>query len=256
MLGHLIDYDLKSEVGLVRIESNYPLVAAHVAPPGYAVREGDSVISIGCDSGADATAKETRVTAINKYAGAKNVEVGFQPVQGRSGGGLFTTDGLVVGVCYAADPEANEGLFAALPALCDELDKSGLAFVYRNEAPNSQFDNRHAQNKTSGESGKYPVANLASAAEVEKSKQAELICIVHPQDDPKAKSDVFVLDHVSPGLMQQLVAERSASTQRLTSLETPRESAGRPAAKSTAASGRPTAQQLDLAPWWSEYLKP
>ncbi len=150
--GHLIDYDLQAEVGLIRIETAYPVVAARIAPLGYTVQTGDKVISVGCDGGADATIKETHVTSINRYSGAKNLEVAFQPVQGRSGGGLFTPDGMVVGVCYAADPEANEGLFAALPALCDELDKSGLDFVYRGQ--------RNASTKPASKNGELASAQI------------------------------------------------------------------------------------------------
>ena len=128
--GRLIDYDMKSEVGLIRIATTYSVKAAHRVM-GYASRTGDQVVSIGCDGGADATVKETHVTSINRYVGAPNLQVAFQPVQGRSGGGLFTPDGQVVGVCYAADPEGNEGLFASPPALREELDRVGLSFVYR-----------------------------------------------------------------------------------------------------------------------------
>jgi thiol-disulfide isomerase/thioredoxin len=129
--GRLIDFDMKSEVGLIRIATTYPVQAARLAPPGYVARTGDRVISMGCDGGADVTPRETHVTSINRYVGAPNLQVAFQPLQGRSGGGLFTPEGWVVGVCYAADPEAGEGLFTALPALCEELDHVGLSFVYR-----------------------------------------------------------------------------------------------------------------------------
>lgn len=141
--GHLIDYDMKSEVGLIRIATNFPVQAACLAPPNYRVRSGDQVVSMGCDSGADPTARETHVTSIDRYVGAPNLQVAFQPVQGRSGGGLFTPDGLVVGVCYAADPEANEGLFASLPALREELDHMGLSFVYR--TPHGQNPDKRAE---------------------------------------------------------------------------------------------------------------
>jgi hypothetical protein len=58
-------------------------------------------------------------------------------VQGRSGGGLFAIDGTLIGVCNAADPADNEGLFAALPAIHEQLDEAGLAFVYRNVYPSN-----------------------------------------------------------------------------------------------------------------------
>jgi thiol-disulfide isomerase/thioredoxin len=301
VLGHLIDYDLQAEVGLIRIETNYPVVFARMAPPSYAMQTGDNVISVGCDGGADATVKETHVTSINRYSGAKNLEVAFQPVQGRSGGGLFTPDGLVVGVCYAADPEANEGLFAALPALCDELDKAGLGFVCR---PDQQADSRRGnrrgenfrQSEVPADADRGRFVNSASgtraatgqdrlvsspgnvtptsarsfpqAAEsisnderaalktlADKSKQAELICILHPTGDPQAKSEIFVLDRVSPNFMRQLTEERSASSQHLTSLEIPSDPA--PQATNAVVQSRPAALPvLDLPPWWAEILNP
>ena len=75
------------------------------------------------------------MTSLNKFAGPKNVEVAGQPVQGRSGGGLFDCEGYVVGVCNAADPADNEGLFAAVETLHKELDQAHLSVVYQSSPP-------------------------------------------------------------------------------------------------------------------------
>jgi thiol-disulfide isomerase/thioredoxin len=132
MPGKLVGYDLKSDVGLLSVETNYPVAVAHLAPASLQLKRGDKVISVGCDGGADATPRETQVTSINRYMEPKsNIQVAFQPVQGRSGGGLFTPEGWVIGVCNAADPQDNEGLFAGLPVVHEELDKAGLGFVYK-----------------------------------------------------------------------------------------------------------------------------
>ena len=93
------------------------------------MRKGDRVISVGCDGGADATVRETVVKSINRYSGPANLQVGFQPVQGRSGGGLFTPDGFVVGVCNAGDPADNEGEFSHLSVVDELIERNGLAFV-------------------------------------------------------------------------------------------------------------------------------
>ena len=56
---------------------------------------------------------------MNKFQGAPNLTVAGQPVQGRSGGGLFSSEGYVIGVCNARDPQEQQGLFAAPAAdLC------------------------------------------------------------------------------------------------------------------------------------------
>jgi thiol-disulfide isomerase/thioredoxin len=255
LVGHLIDYDLKSEVGIISIRTSYPLVAARLAPPGYTVKQADRVISIGCDSGADATVKEAHVTSINRYAGAPNLEVDFQPVQGRSGGGLFTPDGYVVGVCYAADPEGHEGLFSALPALCDELDRAGLAFVYKQGSgvgvpgstgqlsalPRAQglvsslrsreiadpkpenpiFDGPNAPIATSlterAPQNLSADEQAALAAMRDRADGSQMICIMRSSGDSGAKNEIIVLDHVSEGFIERLAAESaSANAQRST----------------------------------------
>jgi thiol-disulfide isomerase/thioredoxin len=268
--GKLIDYDLKSEVGLIRIATSYPVTAARLAPPGYVVRSGDRVISMGCDGGADVTAKETHVTSINRYVGAANLQVAFQPVQGRSGGGLFTPEGWVVGVCYAADPEGNEGLFSALPALCEELDRVGLSFAYRAGRGQESGDRRQEtalDNQWPQASNKWPAADGGQLSAVSSQKAedgrggaegansmvdrqlqpavmtttalsdrkpqslspdesatlqalrdeaqgAEVICIVRPRGNPRTESEIIVLDHASPGFLEQLTAEQQQMAQR------------------------------------------
>ncbi|HTQ39199.1 MAG TPA: trypsin-like peptidase domain-containing protein [Pirellulales bacterium] len=273
--GKLVDYDLKSEVGLIRIATRYPVTAARLAPPGYMVRTGDKVISMGCDGGADATAKETHVTSINRYVGAANLQVAFQPVQGRSGGGLFTPEGWVVGVCYAADPEASEGLFTALPALCEELDHVGLSFVYREPAASGQVASNgrpqppraiettqlDSQTQDGGnrltnggnvmfdrqlqpanqlqpvgvtttalsDRNAAPAAGLADRSGQQLSPDekaaldairhetqgADVVCIVRPQGNAQAESEIIVLNHASPALLEQLTAaQQSQGVQR------------------------------------------
>jgi thiol-disulfide isomerase/thioredoxin len=131
--GRLIAYDLKRDVALVAIRPPGAVTVARVAPPGYSVRVGDPVASVGCSNGDDPTLQRTRVNALDRCLGPPNLQVAGQPVVGRSGGGLFSSDGLVIGVCNAAYPSEPEGLFAALGAIQAELDEQGLSRVYRPE---------------------------------------------------------------------------------------------------------------------------
>ena len=105
--GRLIAFDDQRDVGLVSIQAPGPVVTARVAAPGCRVTVGDRVINLGCNNGQDPTARHARVTALDKYLGPPNLEVGGLPVEGRSGGGLFNQDGQLIGVCNAADPAEN-----------------------------------------------------------------------------------------------------------------------------------------------------
>jgi thiol-disulfide isomerase/thioredoxin len=138
--GQVVAWDLRRDLALVSIFTDVPLEAVKVGSPERRVQPGESVVTVGCNGGADPTIHHSRITAVDKYLGPANVQVAGQPVQGRSGGGLFAIDGTLIGVCNAADPADNEGLFAALPAIHEQLEEAGLAFVYRNIYPSSGLD--------------------------------------------------------------------------------------------------------------------
>jgi thiol-disulfide isomerase/thioredoxin len=133
--GQVVSWDLRRDLALVSVFTDAPIEAIPVGGTEQRTRPGEAVLTVGCDGGADPTIHRSRVTAVDKYLGAANIQVAGQPVQGRSGGGLFAADGTLIGVCNAADPEDNEGLFAALPAIHEQLEEAGLAFVYRNVYP-------------------------------------------------------------------------------------------------------------------------
>ena len=133
--GRLVAFDLKTDVGLVALRVPGSVTTARVAPPDYELQVGQSVVSVGCDHGADPTARHSRVNSLNKFLGPANIQVAGQPVEGRSGGGLFTTEGYLVGVCNAADPQDGEGLFAAAECIYAILDEAGLAYVYDPSQP-------------------------------------------------------------------------------------------------------------------------
>jgi len=135
LAGQVIAYDLERDVALVSIFTDVPIDPVRVGGPERTSSAGMPVVAVGCDGGRDATPRYSRVTAVDKYLGPANLLVAGQPVQGRSGGGLFALDGTLIGVCNAADPTDDQGLFAALPAIHEQLDEAGLAFVYRAAYP-------------------------------------------------------------------------------------------------------------------------
>lgn len=233
--ARLVGYDLKSDVGLVSIRPGVPVHVAPVAAPGHRVAVGDKVVTVGCNNGGPATALETKVTAIDKFLGPPNVQVAGLPVQGRSGGGLFTAEGEVIGVCNAADPADNEGLYAALAAIHSQLDQVGLSTVYKNRMPRnepalaaaarvpampSQMPAPSSRASADPFAGSSPVASLSDAERVALAEtaqggdSAEVICIVRSLDNPRAKSEVIKLDRASTALLRQLAADREAQKSR------------------------------------------
>jgi S1-C subfamily serine protease len=132
--GQLIGYDLDRDIALISVRSGPGAKPVAVAPPGYAVRPGDRVFTIGCDKGADPSVRQTHITAVNKYRGKPNFTAAGQPIDGRSGGGLFSADGFLIGICNAADPRDDEGLYAGLASIHWQLDQIGQSEIYQRGA--------------------------------------------------------------------------------------------------------------------------
>jgi hypothetical protein len=233
--GRVIAFDLKSDVGLVSFQPGCPIKTARLATPSYVVQRGDAVINIGCNNGAEPTVRTSRVTSLDKFLGPPNIQVAGQPVQGRSGGGLFTADGQVIGICNAADPTDDEGLYAALPSIWALLEQHRWIPELGDDRPTALAASGpktwNADTATAPQVPAMPQrmpatpaigtaspldANqqAAVAALTSSSPGAEVICIVRSLDDPRAKSEVIVLDRVSPQFIERLSAERFAQQQR------------------------------------------
>jgi thiol-disulfide isomerase/thioredoxin len=125
--GEVLSYDLVRDLGFVRFRTDRPVQARPVAARDLTLTTGEKVASVGCDHGELPSVWRTRVTAIDRYVGPANVEAAGTPVQGRSGGGLFSETGALIGVCFAADQEGNEGLYVGIPAIYEELDRLDFA---------------------------------------------------------------------------------------------------------------------------------
>jgi hypothetical protein len=217
------------------------------------------VVSVGCNNGNPPSAQHSQVTSLDKFVGPPSIQVAGQPVEGRSGGGLFSSDGYVIGVCNAADPSDKEGLFAALGSIHAELDRkntkgSDLSFVYKSPGDNSANPMAVANPAALAANpvpampkqmpGPTDLASLGAAPaaaaeapagltppeqaaldEVRRHKKAgtEVIFIVHSRDNPNGKSEVFVLDNASPEFIRQLSAEgRPQEKPFPTSMEVPK----------------------------------
>ena len=256
--GRLISYDLQRDVGLVAIRSPGPIAAARLAPAGSKINKGDKVASVGCDNGKDPELRYSHVTSLNRYTGPANLQVAGQPTEGRSGGGLFSADGMVVGVCNARDPQDQEGYYAALETVCAQLDDAHLAFAYQSPqgfdsaSPATMLASMNTQampqnlpvisqpvpipNAMSATMGQpMPIAaangtglNPTEQAALDEIRRrlkegAEVVCVIRSRRDPQTKSEVIMLDKASPEFIQQLAAETKTKDGRQeTSLELPK----------------------------------
>ena len=219
--GQLLAYDLERDVALVSLHGCPPVEPAVVAPPGHVVRPGDAVFSIGCDRGAEPTVRPSRITAVNKYRGKPNYTAAGQPVDGRSGGGLFTADGLLIGVCNAADPADDEGLYAALPSIHWQLDQVGLAEVYQRPGQPSALAmaasfpaQRSATPEPQAAVGGGLPADWSTPQTASLDDEWELVVIVRSRRDPSRQSEVYVVDAVSGDLMQRITLAAQETGQR------------------------------------------
>jgi thiol-disulfide isomerase/thioredoxin len=135
MPGRLVAFDLERDLGVVSIRPQATVAPVQLAGAETYVREEMRTFSIGCDRGAEPTVREGRITGVNRYLGPPNLEASGRPVEGRSGGGLFDSAGSLIGVCRAADSEADEGVYVAFQAVREKLQQWGLEKVLRSAPP-------------------------------------------------------------------------------------------------------------------------
>lgn len=136
--AEVIDYDFVHDVGLIRIRPGRRLPASPVVPPDWKPARQMEMITVGCSEGRDATAWSTTITnpLIRGLQGRPTyeaIECSNAPKQGRSGGGLYTSDGYLAGVCDFAEPQGNHGLYATPRSIYRLLDKNQLMALYRPE---------------------------------------------------------------------------------------------------------------------------
>lgn len=129
--GDLIAYDAqRDDIGLVSIRPGIDVVSVAVAPASLRTGRGDKVFAVGCNRGAGPTVLSSQITGVNRFLGSANFTVQGRPLDGRSGGGLFTADGQLIGLCKWAVTDADEGVYAGLLAVHGQLAKAGLQSLF------------------------------------------------------------------------------------------------------------------------------
>ncbi len=229
IVGQILRYDLKADIGLVTIPSKQRLPTIRLGSTQNAPNVRDRVVSVGCGGGERPTREEHSVTAINKYLGPDNLECNGVPQQGRSGGGLFLGSELV-GVCIAADPRDKRGIYTGVKPVAQLLHKAqlghlapaiatvddslveaddhseasslGNALELTEESPRRADDEiaRVLESATRGSGN--------STAAVSDYVGAEIVCIVRPKT-PGAMSRVVIVNQATTRFVDDLLHESS-----------------------------------------------
>lgn len=266
VLGKLEYWDLNTDIGFVIIYPPSPVRAVPLAPAD-SLQVQQKVFSVGCNGGANPTLMEHQILSLptmmehqilslNRFSPPTNegatppfhyIHVSGAPTQGRSGGGLFSEDGYLVGVCNMGDPRTNDGQFVPLSEVRRMLDSMQLSFVHQTPSlvdsiqavPGSLSLDSPTLLSRSWENGIEPLSNLNGTAnpmnepfnrpstlseeeiatweEIQKRRKegAEIIVIINAprQGNQIPQTDVIRLNAVSDQFLDQLTGKTTNTQQ-------------------------------------------
>ncbi|MBM3964418.1 MAG: hypothetical protein FJ308_05040 [Planctomycetes bacterium] len=194
--AQVIDFQASElDIGLLSFHPGREVARVPLIAQRESLREGEPVFSIGCDNGQPPSRRDSRITKLNRYMGAPNVEVAGAPVQGRSGGGLFNTKGELIGICYAADNELDEGLYSAPPVVYHQLSKLGLQRLYTRP--------------TQDAIATVPTVNATPGPVVPASNMTNPLTVIVL--DPQGRQQQIQIPSPSAKLLQALADEKSSA---------------------------------------------
>lgn len=167
----VIDYDFQSDVGLISIAPGYALPASPVVPENWKPTPNMKMITAGCSGGRDATLwntsvvkPESRMMLDRKPYEA--IECLHEPIQGRSGGGLFTLDHYVAGVCDMAVLGGQRGLYATPRSIHAILGKNGFEALYKRQLQGFDQGQMLARNDPPVQPDREPVVRAQGPEEL------------------------------------------------------------------------------------------
>lgn len=212
-----------ADIGFV-VAKNVPkyIRGIQMAPENYDILRGQNVISVGCNGGADpSVAKHTvistdRLRGPNPNSNFNYIQVTGASVQGRSGGGLFSENGYLIGVCWGGDPIQNDGHFTPLHVVRSEmknvkqlkpvLESQSLSdsreTLLASRDRTAEFDPRGNSNpppqsdlvrESSGWGGQGRYLSLEELYQMQK-EGAEITCLVRSNSGSQAREERFILE--------------------------------------------------------------
>lgn len=132
--------DHDADIAFLSIRNTSPLPVAPLVPGRLNVQPNESVFSIGCNAGNRPTQLNMKIAKINFFEGPENIVCDVDPVQGRSGGGLFNASGELIGVCSGAFRDTKEGLYSGVGAVRNLMSKLNLNSLFETDAASFAAD--------------------------------------------------------------------------------------------------------------------
>jgi thioredoxin-like negative regulator of GroEL len=220
--GEVVAHDIKSDVGLIAVRCPGPLAVVRIASEANSPKVGQDVFSYGCGRGSIPTREKMKIVELDRYDGAANIECSTTPEGGRSGGGLFSSDNKIIGICSAADKDLNEGIYAGPAAIYAILDKLDLTHLYdaadgervavaTAEIPNETKEPLNGVGSRPIDqvpAGLAPIAHAPATdvrAILREAGDAEITCVINPLSG--ADSRVVIIHQASPQFVDWLEGE-------------------------------------------------
>ena len=234
--GTCLFYDLEIDLAFVVMTPPCPVRAIPIAPESHRIQPSQQAWSVGCDHGGNPTVRQHQVLSVDKISETGSsfhyVQVSGAPVGGRSGGGLFSAEGYLIGVCVTACPTVNDGHFVPPHVIRRVLDELKLAYIYQNPSLGESPQQPALAALTPLMPMEQPMINAlpvaavsvpmpmlaenragmtqeeqATLEEIKRRKQDgdEVILIVRSRRNPEIPSDVIVLSGTSNQFLDALV---------------------------------------------------
>ena len=115
----------------------------------------------------------------------------------------------LIGVCNAADPTDDEGIYAAIETIHWQIDKIGLSGIYQQATPETPAAEHLTVHETAGN---LPVSSPAASSLPAQNDNVEVICIVRSKNNPSAKKQVIVIERATADLLNKLAEGASDPT--------------------------------------------
>lgn len=134
VVGKLLGTDMQADLALLTIAIPQRLPVTKIRTQDSLLKINDKLFSVGCDGEGKPSREDHVVTMLNKYTGPDNIECIGLPQQGRSGAGLFLGSELI-GVCTAADPQGQRGVYVGLKPIAQLLSTERMGYLTSQTSP-------------------------------------------------------------------------------------------------------------------------